>query len=92
MSIGFSFIGSLLFECPECKRRAIISYPSLSIDGNIFIQTKDDKSLYEKIENEDIEKSNDIQFDPDGYNYIRLQCKHHIRPIDMVHISKEENK
>lgn len=91
MNFGFRSIGNFLFECPVCKQKAIISYPSLSVDFNLYEHNEENPNLFDKIENIDDCKDK-FSFDENGINYLRLICRKHDKPVYMVLKNKEKEK
>lgn len=90
MYVGFRSKGTQYMECPICKKLIAISDISMTIEGDIAVQDSRDPFIFLGIDQYGIENSPDIQFDPNGWKYIRIQCKHHDKPVFMVPC-KEEN-
>lgn len=89
MDFGFTKIGTLFFECPVCRKRMALGYPSMKIDANVYVEDPKNPESFILVKDNDIQNSPDFQFDPEGYNYLRAQCKRHGEPVLMVPVFKE---
>lgn len=91
MDFGFTKIGVQLFECPVCKKRMALGYPSMKISANVYVENPKDPESFIFVKDNDIQYSPDFQFDPEGPNYLRAQCKRHGEPVMMVPVFKNGN-